>query len=476
MKRFLSMILCILLVIGLLPTQAFATETTEETTVIVTEEPLMEAALSEELIPVTNAEAFDNEELFSGYVQRLFYGNPNINTRSVGAQSAGAKLTGDEARVYNALVPVVKQIAEGKRSSTEITMSSSSDVKVTFTETFDTFDYTRVVDSLCADYPYEMYWFNYAIGFAVSGSYYGDTGTIAEFTICFTVDVPFRSGGAQFKTNTSKTAAASAAAKNAQAIAQKYSTLSDYEKLCAFRDEICSLVEYDYDAADNDTYDENLGPWQLIYVFDKNSSTNVVCEGYAEAFQYLCDMSGLTCYSISGYTGGGHKWNIVTLEGKNYLVDVTNVDDGGFGSDGSLFLAGGKGSVSSGYTFTNSYGNKLTYTYKEKTIDMWGTKVLTLASSNYKPTAHTHNYSSKVTPPTCTEEGYTTYTCGCGDSYKGNYKDPTGHSYGAWKVTTAATCTAKGEERRDCVNCDQYETRATNAKEHDYTEIGRAHV
>ncbi|MBQ7875232.1 MAG: hypothetical protein IJ306_08775, partial [Oscillospiraceae bacterium] len=42
---------------------------------------------------------------------------------------------------------------------------------------------------------------------------------------------------------------------------------------------------------------------------------------------------------------------------------------------------------------------------------------------------HTHNYISSVTEPTCTEQGYTTYTCECGESYVDDYVDATGHSY-----------------------------------------------
>ena len=38
---------------------------------------------------------------------------------------------------------------------------------------------------------------------------------------------------------------------------------------------------------------------------------------------------------------------------------------------------------------------------------------------------HSHRYSSIVTSPTCTEQGYTTYTCACGDSYVGDYVDAT---------------------------------------------------
>ncbi len=41
---------------------------------------------------------------------------------------------------------------------------------------------------------------------------------------------------------------------------------------------------------------------------------------------------------------------------------------------------------------------------------------------------HTHSYSQKITDPTCTEKGYTTYTCSCGDSYTSNYVEPK-HTY-----------------------------------------------
>lgn len=50
---------------------------------------------------------------------------------------------------------------------------------------------------------------------------------------------------------------------------------------------------------------------------------------------------------------------------------------------------------------------------------------------------HTHNYSASVTQPTCTTQGYTTYTCNCGDSYRDNYTSGS-HNY------SNGTCTACG--------------------------------
>ena len=45
---------------------------------------------------------------------------------------------------------------------------------------------------------------------------------------------------------------------------------------------------------------------------------------------------------------------------------------------------------------------------------------------------HDHSYTSAVTDPTCTEKGFTTHTCTCGDEYVDNYVDATDHAYGEW--------------------------------------------
>ena len=70
------------------------------------------------------------------------------------------------------------------------------------------------------------------------------------------------------------------------------------------------------------------------------------------------------------------------------------------------------------------------------------------------PPAEGHTYAAVVTPPTCTDAGYTTYTCTeCGESYVDSYVTALGHSYGEWTVTTPATCTEGGERSRECSVC-----------------------
>ncbi len=64
-----------------------------------------------------------------------------------------------------------------------------------------------------------------------------------------------------------------------------------------------------------------------------------------------------------------------------------------------------------------------------------------------------HTYSSVVTAPTCTEKGYTTYTCSeCNDTYTGDEVAELGHKWDAGEVTEQPTCTEKGETTYTCQN------------------------
>ena len=72
----------------------------------------------------------------------------------------------------------------------------------------------------------------------------------------------------------------------------------------------------------------------------------------------------------------------------------------------------------------------------------------------------THSYVSTVTPPTCTEQGYTTHVClDCGNEYIDDYVYATGHNFGEWSQIIAPGYESLGQERRDCTVCDYYETK-----------------
>ena len=60
--------------------------------------------------------------------------------------------------------------------------------------------------------------------------------------------------------------------------------------------------------------------------------------------------------------------------------------------------------------------------------------------------SHSHSYTQVVTKPTCTERGYTTYTCDCGDTYVSDYVNSTGHTPRAAvrENEVPATCKTEG--------------------------------
>ncbi len=77
---------------------------------------------------------------------------------------------------------------------------------------------------------------------------------------------------------------------------------------------------------------------------------------------------------------------------------------------------------------------------------------------------HTHNYVAVVTAPTCTAQGYTTYTCSCGANYVADYVDPTGHDWNDGEVTVKPTCTTTGTKVYTCKNDSSHTYSETVAK------------
>lgn len=67
-----------------------------------------------------------------------------------------------------------------------------------------------------------------------------------------------------------------------------------------------------------------------------------------------------------------------------------------------------------------------------------------------------HDYQEEITTPTCTEMGYTTYTCSrCGDTYKGDYTDAAGHKPGDWIIDQEPTTDSEGSKHKECEVCGE---------------------
>ena len=81
---------------------------------------------------------------------------------------------------------------------------------------------------------------------------------------------------------------------------------------------------------------------------------------------------------------------------------------------------------------------------------------------------HSHNYTEKVIEATCTEQGYTIFTCECGETYNDKYVEAKGHSYGEWTVTKEATEKEKGSKEKVCSACNDLVVEEIPVKEHEH--------
>jgi len=88
-----------------------------------------------------------------------------------------------------------------------------------------------------------------------------------------------------------------------------------------------------------------------------------------------------------------------------------------------------------------------------------------LTGEKFNDGSHVHSYTAVVTAPTCTEGGYTTYTCACGDSYITDETPALGHTEGepVKENENPATCTEAGsyESVVYCSVCGEEMSRET---------------
>ena len=122
---------------------------------------------------------------------------------------------------------------------------------------------------------------------------------------------------------------------------------------------------------------------------------------------------------------------------------VTSIGDGAFASCTSL---------------TDVYYAGSEAQWKAISISSTGNNGLLTANIHYNYVSHTHSYKAVVTAPTCTEKGYTTHTCACGDSYVDTYTDALGHAWDNGKVTKEPTETETGVKTFTCTRCGETKT------------------
>lgn len=175
-------------------------------------------------------------------------------------------------------------------------------------------------------------------------------------------------------------------------------------------------------------------------------------------YSMLLSGDGTFTGTCVGYQPINAKEFTITNSGN---VDLENVDISITGTDKDKFELSGDGTT----TIQPNDTLKVAVAPKDSLATGIYRATLTVTAANAQIattelqfTVNEHDYVAVVTPPNCTEKGYTTYTCrNCSHSYKGNEVDATGHTWGEWKVIKEATTTETGKKERVCECCDYKE-------------------
>ena len=374
------------------------------------EAPSISVEITETVAPAVGSQS--DAELLEGYL----YAISGIRHGSPVHRVPPRPLTVELKDVEGALKGKIKEVAAGELASTQFSFSNKwtktkaewgiapDDLVISggkLTSTAEKAIKAKLgLDALMRkqllEMPYELYWYNktkgVSMGYRVRIS--GENVTVYELTISMNVSQDYAKFVSAisynpFEADVAKTGAAATAAANALNVVAANTGKNDYEKLVSYREYIKGEVSYNTGAAGGGyPYGD---PWQLIYVFDGNSTTNVVCEGYAKAFQYLCDLTFKnqdgrpSSALVSGkMDGGDHMWNVVAIGGRNYLVDVTNCDTDSIGAPDQLFLCGAAENVV-GKQYTVTLWKTIVYEYDEKTVESYAPEHLKLSPVAYDP-------------------------------------------------------------------------------------------
>ena len=365
----------------------------------------------------------DSDELLQGYLETKI-SNVQISDGTVCyGTTAGDNLRGISKVVYDKIRPQIEQVAAGNLTSTQMVVTleelglrnkmftaadlgvesvvENGQISAEAMEVLNNrynYDGGDVMNALVRDCPYEMYWFGNTISYTLLSPYF--TKQNGEYCVYYYFDLSLDFlvsgdyGIDDYTIDVAKISKVNNAIENAKQIINYPQTqnYSDMQTLQYYHDRICELNEYNYDAA-SPSYSGGYGdPWQIIYVFDNDPNTNVVCEGYSKSFGYLCDMTSfhseeIKVYIVSGMmhygSGSGmHMWNVIHMDdGQNYMVDITNCD--GMCENELFIVPCSSGNVEEGYRLSGSYWT-YDYVYDNDTKTLFTENELTLSGEEYR--------------------------------------------------------------------------------------------
>ena len=267
MKKTFSLLLTLCMLLGLMPMSAYAAESGTASGEVMSD--IYTVIPEEGTLP-------DSDEILDSYAQQVMYPQYSISMFSLGPDRLGER----QQHIYDELKKAIESIAGGTSLSCLELSYTSADSPLVWTyeelgvsagdstisnKLFEKMDIKGIHDYLVMDLPFDLYWYDKTVdgGMKTLLGYTPVENGVAVTTLnfAFSVSPDFRqTDSAQktqweiaeeldiYKVNNAKVAAANNAAKNARSIVAANEGRSDYEKLLAYKDEICKLTSYNKDA------------------------------------------------------------------------------------------------------------------------------------------------------------------------------------------------------------------------------------
>ncbi len=218
--------------------------------------------------------------------------------------------------------------------------------------------------------------------------------------------------------------------------------------------------------SDSGTCGEN-----VTWTYDGDTRTLTIA-GTGAMNNYAFDISNDLGFDEYKYDGD-RPWEDYKYEIQKVVVSngVTAIGNNAF----RLFVSLKDVEISNSVTKINYralyHCDNLTDIYYSGTEEEWNSITKgTIENVTIHYNHHTHDYETVITAPTCTERGYTTYTCECGDSYVDDYVNATGHNYTS-EITTQATHTTTGIKTFSCTCGDSYTEVIAKLEKHNYESV-----
>ena len=211
----------------------------------------------------------------------------------------------------------------------------------------------------------------------------------------------------------------------------------------------------------------SIGGWAFYYCTSLTSVTipDGVTSIGSYAFSYCTSLTSVTIPDSVTSFGDRAFDHCTSLTSVTIPDSVTSFGKGAFSYCKSLTSVTIPNSVTSIGMSAFEDCTSLTDVYYAGSEAQWkaiqisyGNDALLNANIHYNYVFHTHSYKDVVTAPTCTEKGYTTHTCACGNSYVDTYVDALGHAWDNGKVTKEPTETETGVKTFTCTRCGETKT------------------